>query len=185
MTMSKGTKTAGSAAQPPKQNAAQKLEALENAFMQQNAQIEILAEEIDRLRELVVALNKRLNASIQATDTGTSVNQIIMDENQKELKAKIDFLVEQGVLQRDDNQQIDEQTFVVGRELDQEANVINPRVQFAVNTVDNSLKSALMGKKAGDVVAYDEKEPSLEVTEVYKITPPAKNKNYENQQPAQ
>ena len=33
-----------------KQNAAQKLEGLERAFMAQNAQIEILAEEIDNLK---------------------------------------------------------------------------------------------------------------------------------------
>ena len=79
---------AAAPAAPAKQNAVQKMTALENAFMQQNQQINTLADEIDRLRQLLTAVNKRLNASIQASEegglTGASVNKIIMDGNIKD-----------------------------------------------------------------------------------------------------
>ena len=171
---------------PPPQTASQKLEALENAYVQQNNQINILADEIDRLRQTVVALNKRLNASIQAAEGGgvsnESVNKIIMSENVKELESKITFLTEQGVLLRNDEAEITDNTFVVGRELDQEGNVTNPRVQFAVKTVEKEVKDKLYTKKAGDVIAYSENEDSLEITEVYEIVNPKIKKNFEKQQ---
>ena len=172
----------------PPQTASQKLDALENAFIQQNQQIDILAEEIDRLRGTVVSLNKRLNASIQAAEqggiTGESVNKIILGENMKELEAKVTFLTEQGVLVRNDDSEIGDKSFVVGRELDTEGNVTNPRVQFSVGSIDQEVKGKLQGKKAGDVVAYSEGEDSLEITEVYDIVDPKIKKNFDNQ-PAQ
>jgi hypothetical protein len=163
--------------------AAQKLEALENSFMAQNQQIEILADEIDSLRQTLVAVNKRLNASIQAAEqgslTGESVNKIILGDNMKELESRITFLVENGALVRSDDKEIDSMTFVVGREIDTTGNVTNPRVQFSVQSVDPQLKAQILGKKAGDVVAYSETEDSLEITEVYQITDPKTKKNFE------
>ncbi len=192
-TAKKATKAAAApkaAPQAPPQTAAQKLTALENAFMTQNNQIEILADEIDRLRSQLVAVNKRLNASIKAAEdggiSGEAVNKIILGENMKELEAKVDFLKEQGVLVKNDEAEISDKQFVVGRELDNEGNVTNPRVQFSVGSVDPELKKQLYGKKLGAVVAYSETEDSLEVTEVYDIVDPKIKKNFEKQQtPAQ
>jgi len=172
-------------AQPAKQNAAQKIEALENMLMNQSKNMDILADEIDRLRQLITALSKRLNASIQAAEeggvTGDSINKIIMKENMKELESKVQFLIEQGVLERNDESEVTEQTFLVGREVDSEGNVVNPRVQFSVNSIDPEVKGRLLTKKAGDVISYSESEPSLEITEVYQILDPKIKKNYEAQ----
>jgi len=174
---------------PAKQNAVQKMSALENAFMQQNQQINVLADEIDRLRQLLTAVNKRLNASIQASEegglTGASVNKIIMNENMKELEGKISYLVEQGVLTLNNEAEISDKTFVVGREIDSEGNVVNPRVQFAVGSVDKTLQEKLVSKKAGAIISHDAAEPSLEIMEVYEITPPNKKQNFEAQPVAQ
>lgn len=185
-------KTVGVAATPkvvkqappaPPKNAAQKLEALEQAFVRQNQQITILADEIDRLRETVVALNKRLNASIQAGEQGNmsneSVNKIILGENMKELESKVNFLVEQGVLVRNDEAEISDKTFVVGREVDAQGNVTNPRVQFAISTVDPSVKDKFLSRKAGDVIAFSETDDSVEITEVYEMVDLKKKKNFE------
>jgi hypothetical protein len=190
--MSKGKKTTkaeGTAAAPAKRNAAQTIEALENAFMAQNQQIEILADEIDKLRQMLVSLNKRVNASIQAAEegelTGDSVNKIIMNDNMKELEGKIKFLVDQGVLKKNDTMEITDKTFVVGREIDAQGNVVNPRVQFAVGSIDKAVQEKLLNKKMGDMVSYSKDEPSLEITEVYEIHQPSVQKNFESQQPAQ
>jgi hypothetical protein len=179
------SKNSTAKAAPAKQNASQKIEALENALMSQNGKFDILAEEIDRLRQMMTALTKRLNASIQAAEDGgltsDSVNKIILGENMKELEAKVQYLVEQGVLQRNDDSEITDRTFVVGREIDTEGNVVNPRVQFSVNSVDGEVKSRLLTKKAGNVISYSETEPSLEITEVYQIVDPNIKKNFEAQ----
>ena len=178
------TKAAATAPKPPApMTAAQKLEALENMFMSQNNQIEILADEIDRLRNQLVAVNKRLNSTIQAAEqggiSGESVNKIILGENMKELEAKINFLKEQGVLVKNDDAEISDKSFVVGREIDTEGNVTNPRVQFSVGSVDPDVKKQIYGKKLGDVVAYSESQDSLEITEVYDIVDPKIKKNFE------
>lgn len=171
------------AAPPPPMTASQKLEALENMFMTQNNQIEILADEIDQLRSQLVAVNKRLNATIQAADAGgvtsESINKIILSDNMKELESRITFLADQGVLVRNDDAEITEKTFVVGREIDTEGNVTNPRVQFSVGSVDVELKKQITGKKVGAVVAYSETQDSIEVTEVYDIVDPKIKKNFE------
>jgi hypothetical protein len=184
--VAKSEKAAKPATAAPPLTAAQKIEALERSFVAQNNQIEILADEIDRLRNQLVAVNKRLNASIQAAEqgglTGESVNKIILGENMKELEAKVTFLQEQGVLVRNDDSEISAKTFVVGREVDTEGNVTNPRVQFSVGSVDKAVQEKLYGKKAGAVVAYDGDEDSLEITEVYDIVDPKIKKNFEKQQ---
>ena len=177
-------KAAPAAPKPPApMTAAQKLEALENMFMSQNNQIEILADEIDRLRNQLVAVNKRLNSTIQAAEqggiSGDNVNKIILGENMKELEAKINFLKEQGVLVKNDEAEISDKSFVVGREIDTEGNVTNPRVQFSVGSVDPDVKKQIYGKKLGDVVAYSESQDSLEITEVYDIVDPKIKKNFE------
>lgn len=173
---------------PPPMTAAQKLEALENSFMVQNQQIEILAEEIDSLRKILVNVNKRLSASIQAAEEGglnnASVSKIIMNEGIRELEERVSFLVQQGVLVRNDVAEVSDKNFVVGREIDTEGNVTNPRVQFSVQSVDPELRTQLQGKKNGSVVAYSETEDSMEITEIYDIVTPKVKKNFE-QQPAQ
>jgi len=174
--------------QPPKMNASQKIEALENAFMAQNQQIEILAEEIDRLRSVVTSLTKRINASIQAAEQGgvstQSVNQIILNENIKELEGKVQFLVDNGVMELNNDIAVSTDTFVVGRHIDSEGNVVNPRIQFAVKSIDPDLQSRLMNKKAGDVVSYDENEPSLEIVEIYQLADLNKKQEFDqNAQP--
>lgn len=172
------------AAAPAKHNAVQKMAALENAFIQQNQQIEILADEIDKLRQQIIILNKRINASIQASEegglNGESVNRIMMNDSIKELENKITYLVQQGVLVKNNDAEISEKTFVVGREVDAEGNVVNPRVQFAVGSVDKSLQDKLASKKAGAVIEHDANEPRLEIVEVYEITPPKKQQNFES-----
>jgi hypothetical protein len=188
--MSKGKKaTKEATAAPAKRNAAQTIEALENALMGQNQQINILADEIDKLRGMLVSLNKRVNASIQAAEdgslTGDSVNKIIMNDNVKELESKIKFLVDQGVLKKNDTMEITDKAFVVGREVDSSGNVVNPRVQFAVGSIDKAVQEKLLTKKMGDMVSYSETEPSLEITEVYEIHQPTVQQNFEAQPPAQ
>lgn len=167
----------------PKRNATETIKALENSFMAQSQQIQILADEIDRMRQLIAALGKRLNASIQAAEggnlTGDSVNKIVLQENVKELEGKIQFLVDQGVLKKNDESPITDQTFVVGRTIDTEGNVVDPRIQFSVGSIDKNVQNKLMNKKVGETVTYEDGEPNFEITEVYEIHTPTVKKSFE------
>ena len=156
-----------------KLTALERLSSLENMILSQHQKIEILADEIDKLRGTVGALAKRLNATIKAGEDGSlsndSVNKLIINENLKELEGKVKFLVEQNVLEKDDSAVVSNKTFVVGREVDKEGTVINPRVQFAVGSLDANFQTQVIGFKVGDVIPYQESDVSLEVVEIYKI----------------
>lgn len=157
-----------------KLTAAQRLEALEQQFLATLQNQKVLASEIDNLRQTMAALARRLNATIKVGESGSisneSVNDILVQENTIELKGKIDFLVQQGVLKPSESGEIGTKSFVVGRELDEDRNVINPRIQFALQSIIPETKDLLMGKKVGDVVKNEQGDGLLmEVVEIFDI----------------
>lgn len=171
---------------PKKMNATQKIANLESIVVGQEQQIKILADEIDRLRGTINSLSKRLNASIQATENHDTVNKIIIDENVKELEGKVKFLVDQKILTLDQEAEVTEKTFVVGRELNAEGEVINPRVQFALGSLPEDLKEKIKGNKVGGLVQTDESDLRLEITEVYRINEPKPvEKKFEEETPTE
>jgi hypothetical protein len=78
-------------------------------------------------------------------------------------------LVKAIVLVLDNTAPITDQTFVVGRQLDADGNVVNARLQFAVATMDKTIQDKLLDKKVGDSVIFEEGQPSFEPTEIYVI----------------
>lgn len=176
---SKKTKKEGSEQKQVKLNASQKLAVLENMVFAYDNKFNQLADEIDSLRNSITGLSKRLSASIRATETVDSVNKIVLDENIKELEGKVQFLIQQGILKLSNETTIVDKTFVVGREIDDQSNVINPRIQFAVGSLDQELKDKLIGHKFGDVIKVTEDGLALEVTEVYEIIDPTIKKDFE------
>jgi hypothetical protein len=159
--------------QPKKLTAAQRITQLEETNLADNQNMQILAGEIDNLRQTMAALARRLNASITAGESGEisndAVNKLLIEENTAELKGKVDFLIEQGVLEESKAADIHERSFVVGRELDEDKNVINPRIQFAVASIAPEVKELLLGKKVGDVVQNKDDGINLEVVEILDI----------------
>lgn len=162
-----------SKAQPKKQTAAQRIEALEQQFLASIQNNQILAGELDNLRQTMAALARRLNATIKSGEQGEIsndlVNQLLVEENTAELKGKIDYLLEQGVLEEAKEEAIHQKSFVIGRELDEEKNVINPRIQFALVSIAPEIQESLMGKKVGDVIVNEQDGLSLEVVELLDI----------------
>ncbi|HLD91639.1 MAG TPA: hypothetical protein VI911_11630 [Patescibacteria group bacterium] len=157
-------------------NASQKLIALEGLTTGLQQQIQILAEEIDKIGQVVQLLARRLNASNQiANISSDSVTQVIVDENAKSLESKVQMLIDKGIAKRSSDGLIkDEQCFVVGREIDKDGNVIAPRIQFAVASLVADLKPKFIGQKEGSLFKNDDSESSIEIMEVYDIIPPKK-----------
>lgn len=163
-----------------KLNATQRLEALEKAFANLSAKLEqqfaIVADELNRQNEISTALAKRLNAIVKAGDNGgvstEAVKDAIVSEAAKELKAKVDFLVEQGLLVLNNDKAIDENTFFVGREVDFEGNEVNPRTQMLVSSLQKEAQERLIGKKVGDEVKDETIKQTLLITEIYEVKRP-------------
>jgi len=164
-----------------KLTAAQRIEGLENALASlgeikdaQTENINILAGQIDGLRQTIAALARRLNATIKSGDSGNVnsdvINRILVEDNVQELKDKIDYLKEQGILEETEVKEIGDRSFIIGRELDEESNEVNPRMQFALASLTPEAKEKVKGKKAGDVVKdFSGDGLTLEITEVYAI----------------
>jgi hypothetical protein len=163
-----------SKASPKKLNAAQKLEALENLVLGFQQQFNILAEEIDRVGEVVQILGKRLNASNKVANIADeSVNDVIIKEHVGGLEKLTKELVTKGVIKESENGEIkDEKCFVVAREVDKEGNEVAKRIQFAVMTLMPELKQYFIGQKKGSLVKNEHNENSIEIIEVYDVIPP-------------
>jgi hypothetical protein len=178
------TKKATGAKETKKMTAAQRITMLEQMVQQSESRFKAVGDELDTLRGLISSLAKRLNASIQATESDDAVKEIIITQNVQELQGKVDFLVNQGVLQKaDDGYEAGEKSFLVGREVDSTGKVINPRIQFSLGSVLPELREKIKGQKVGGVVNPNEEENdtgiSIEITELYQIVDPKVDKKFE------
>jgi hypothetical protein len=160
--------------QQKKLTATQRIEGLEAALSGANQNVQFLAQEIDKMRQMITSLARRVNATIKAGENGSvsneAVQNLLVEENVQELKGKVDFLLDQEVLKPTSKKKLHDRSFVVGRELDEEKNVINPRMQFAIASLNKEVKEKLKDKKVGDFVEnFSGDGLSLEITELYDI----------------
>jgi hypothetical protein len=174
-------KSAAAAVKPEsKLNASQKLEALETKITDLESKldraIQLLLERVNSLADTDVALAKRINAIVKAGDEGgvttDSVKTAVVNQAATELKARVQMLIDNGLLTLDNESPITSESFVVGRELSSEGEEINPRIQFAVKSLQQEVQDSLIGKKAGESISDEKSQTSMEITEVYTINQP-------------
>jgi len=152
--------------------ATKRLEALEEAVLGFQQRFLILADEIDKLSAGLMATTKTIDGLLEATKTREAVNDIIVNENIKEMEQKVKALEEQGVLIKEEGDEvaIGERSYVVGRELDQEGNVMNPRIHFAYPSLKDEEKELFLGRKKGEVVMQEaDSKVGLEIVEIFSI----------------
>jgi enamine deaminase RidA (YjgF/YER057c/UK114 family) len=169
--------------QQPKGTAAQRLEMLENQTQQIVQALQVLDQSLGNittnLQSLINAvslLNKRVQGIINVSESGKSISSgavaddVVM-QNVKELEGKIEDLKKKGIAVSAD--QVQENSMVVGRELDeQDGTIVAPRVQFPVFQLNEDKKEKVLGKKVGDIVSFEEGRNKLEITELYNIVVP-------------
>ena len=176
-------KTSSAPARESKLTAVQKIGLLEEKLINHEKNFIILAQENDKLKNLITSLAKRLNATIRAGEAGgitpKSVNDMIVQDNIKELEGRVSFLQEQGVLKLNNEAVTGEKTFVVGREIDEDGKELNPRVQFAVGSLDKNIQKKIVGHKVGDLLKLEEGDPDLEILDIYEIVEPKIEQNFE------
>lgn len=155
--------------------ATQRIEELEMATLSLHQTIDTMARDLMTIKEAIKLLGSKLDAVVGAASSGQEINDEnissrMIEANRQELADKTQNLVNQGVLAV--SEIAAEDSFVVGQEVEADGKVINPRIQFAVQSLKPELKDKIVGSKAGDTVSLEEGKLNLLVTEVYSIQAP-------------
>jgi len=179
--MSKGTKQV-------KLTAKERIDALEAHALEVNDRFGAVVNEFERLKGIILSLGKKLNATIAAGEnenglSNDTVNKIMTEENVDKMKVQVSMMIEHGYLVESGDGVVVENSFVVGRELDEEKNVVNPRIQFSMAHIDNDkTKEKILNMKVGEVIKPDNVEDgelSIEIMEIYNTVDQTAEENTE------
>ena len=134
-----------------------------------------LKNDMTLVKDALKLINKRTDAIIQSASsdsgiTSASVDTLVIQMNVAELVQQTANYVTAGHLAPTDT--IVDNTFVVCEEHNSDGKVINPRIQFKLDTQDPATQESLKGKKAGDTVSFGENKFTVKVLEVYSLLDP-------------
>jgi hypothetical protein len=160
--------------------ASQKISDLENVVMGLYQTVQNMTKDLAELKNNARLTNNKIASIIKASSSGEQVSdevisRLMVENNVEELKLKVTNLVGQGVLESE--QEVGEDSFVVGSELDESGTVVNPRLQFALKALSAELAEKIKGSKPGDVLNLEEGKMKLKVLETYKIVIPKDSEN--------
>jgi hypothetical protein len=158
-----------------KRTAIQRIEDLERALMSLYQTADNMARDMMMIKDAIKLLGNKLDAVVKASERGsvndTVVAQIMIENNVSELTEKVESLKAQGILTAETA--ATERSFVVGREIDAEGKVANPRLQFTMGALNPEVREKLVGGMPGQVITLEEGKLKFEVLEVYSINSPA------------
>jgi len=160
---------------PAPKSASQRIEDLEKGLMSMYQAFNGVAQDLNVAKEALKILGNKVS-SIQAVAqrgeplTDENVSKAMVENNVLDLKQKVDGLIAQGVLVSQDT--VTNNSFVVGRELDEQGNAVNPRLQFALAALQPEVQDKIRDHKIGDIVDIQEGKLKFEVLEVYSIEAP-------------
>lgn len=171
MTSLKNTKKKLEAKKEASLTAAQRIEVLEKTTAAIRQMIEVMANEMDKIQQSQLALAERLDATLKVSSAGQisekAVDQFVVEKKIKEMADTVEALVKQGALVPAD--EITENSFVIGKELTKEGEVISARTQASTQSLAQPIREALVGKKKGDLISFEQNELSFMVEEVYSV----------------
>jgi hypothetical protein len=162
--------------QPLKRTAVQRIDDLERGLMGMFQAGDNLARDVQTLKEAIKLLGNKVDAIVKATMAGEDLNdevlsRIMVENNVTELKGKVAQLVASGTLVAFEGE-LNEKHFVIGQEVDDTGKVLNPRLQFVLNSLQPALREKILGKKVGDSVAFQDGKLMFEIQEAYEVTTP-------------
>ncbi len=160
---------------PQQKNASQRIEDLEKGLMSMYQAFNGVAQDLANAKEALKLLGNKVSSIVTVSAKGDlvtedSVNKTMIENNVAELKSKVDGLITQGILVNQET--AESNSFLVGRELDDQGNIANPRLQFALAALQPDVQEKIKGRKAGDVVTIQEGKLKFELLEVYSIEAP-------------
>lgn len=162
--------------QQDKRTASQRIDDMERGLMALYQTADGMARDLMTIKEAIKLLGNKLDSVVKATQQGLTLNdeniaKIMVDNNVEELKEKVTNLVTQGILKA--AEEVTPNSFVVGREIDADGTVHNPRMQFMVAALQEDVRGKFPGSKVGQTLELQEGKWKFEVQEVYSIETPA------------
>jgi hypothetical protein len=157
----------------------QRLDEIEERSLALEANLKTYTEALEQIvgslsstMEKVLRLESKLEAvtsSLQTLEVVSQedLNQAQRENNLKNLENKLNFLLEQKLLEP--AEEVLENGFVVGQEETEDGEIVTHRVQFALNILSPEDQAKILGKKVGEVVKFQEgNNVNLYITAVYK-----------------
>lgn len=162
--------------QQEKRTASQRIDDMERGLMALYQTADNMARDLMTIKEAIKLLGNKQDAVVKIIASGETMSDELIakkmvENNVEELKEKVDNLIAQGVLVP--AEEIGPNSFVVGRETDENGVVQNPRMQFVVSALQEGVKDKFPGAKAGQVLELQEGKWRFEVMEVYNLATPA------------
>lgn len=161
--------------QADKRTASQRIDDMERGLMALYQTADSMARDMMTIKEAIKLLGNKLDSVVKASNNGEKlsdevISRIMVENNMEELKEKVTNLVAQGVLVA--AEEVGPNSFVVGRELADDGSVANPRMQFVVSALEESVRSKFPGQKVGQTLELQEGKWKFEIQEVYSIQTP-------------
>lgn len=154
---------------PSAPTASERFQKLEAKTELLSEQINILAEEIDRLTAILENVTKFNAALLRAADLGTinktTISQAFLDNAIDKLESVVQKQIEAGTLAV--TEEAGERSFLVVREL-RDGEIVSRRTQFALPSIDQEIAKEFLSKKVGDSVLL-KNGITAEVLNVYSI----------------
>jgi hypothetical protein len=129
------------------------------------------------VKEALKLLNRKTEAIVQTATpesgiTDAAVSAVLIKLNTADLINQTAGYVSAGFLATSETVAAD--SFVACEEVNSEGTIVNPRIQFRLDSQPQATQDSLIGKKAGDSVSFGENKFGVKILEVYKLqTPPA------------
>lgn len=174
--------------QQDKRTASQRIDDMERGLMALYQTADNMARDMMTIKEAIKLLGNKLDSVVKASARGEALTdeviaKIMVENNVEELKDKVTNLVNQGVLVA--AEEVGPNSFVVGREIDENGNVANPRMQFVVSALHGEIKDKFPGAKPGQTLDLQEGKFKFEVQEVYDLQTPQQAAPEQSEAPAE
>lgn len=156
-------------------SASQKIGDLENAVMSLYQTVDNMARDLGTIKEALKLLGNKADSIVKASASGEPMSndliaKIMIQNNCEELAEKVKNMIAQGILTSQD--QVGEDSFLVGSEENETGETVNPRLQFGLYALQPELREKFVGAKVGDVLNLQEGKLKFKVLEVYQIQQP-------------
>jgi hypothetical protein len=157
--------------QQDRRTASQKIEDLERGVMALYQTADQMARDVMTIKEAIKLLGNKLDSVVKLVGLkDDDIARVMVENNVAELKGKVDQLVEAGILVP--SQTINDSSFVVGSEINEKGEIVNPRIQFTLSSLNPELKDKIKAAKAGDTLELQEGKLKFQVLEAYDIQAP-------------
>jgi hypothetical protein len=162
-----------------KKNASERLEDLERTIgqiIQAIQPLELVARDVQGLKEVLKLINNKLDSAVKCINSGTqltdeNISKQMTENNARELQDRVTAMVTQGVLAATDTATND--SFVVINEQNEAGEIVNPRMQALVSQFQHEeVRTKLDGAKVGSNIPVGDKGASINVLEAYNVVTP-------------